>query len=135
VKFNIQPSHDKLFHVAIKKFSAGSSHTDAITRASQVHYHAVYSSGVLDLGNGFEIEQASKYRGQSVEVEIKVPVGKKIRFDDSVTDKLNPVNINLHRDRGWTKGGMTIDINDDPFPWQTSMDYTMGINGKLNHVF
>ena len=44
---------------------------------------------VLDVANGYAIDKDSKFRGKHVEIEILVPVGKQIRFDESVQKKLN----------------------------------------------
>jgi hypothetical protein len=132
IKFSVLPSLDSSYHVAIKKYSAGRSNNDLVRRADRVQYHAGYLNGVLDLGSGFAIDKESKYRGQMVEVEIRVPAGKKIRFDESVRHKLNPVNIKIQRGRRWNKGRIGVNIDEyDSFPWRTNTDYTMDVDGQL----
>lgn len=135
IKFSILPSLDSAYHVAIKKYSAGRSNSELTRRADHIQYHASYNNGVLDLGSGFAIDKESKYRGQMVEVEIKVPAGKKIRFDESVKYKLNPVNIKIQKNRSWRKGrsGITIE-NNDSFPWEINTDYIMGLDGELKNA-
>jgi hypothetical protein len=68
---------------------------------------------------------------QQVEIEVMVPVGKKIRFDRSVNDKLNPTNIIVSR-RSRNRGGLQIDVNDDYWRrFRSDVDYVMGIDGNL----
>lgn len=135
VKFNVLPSLDSFYHTSIKKYSAGRNNRDVENRAEKIQYRASYMNGVLDLGSGFAIDKDSKYRGQMVEVEIRIPAGKKIRFDESVKYKLNPVNIKIQKYRGWRRGRSGISIDDyDSFPWETSMDYIMGIDGELKNT-
>jgi hypothetical protein len=135
VRFHIIPSPDSSYHVMINKFSAGRSNSDVNERAEKIQYHASYANGTLDLGSGFAIDKGSKYRGQMVEVEIKVPAGKKIRFDESVRHKLNPVNIRVHKNRGWRRGRVGISVDDyDSFPWDVNTDYIMGTDGELRNA-
>jgi len=135
IKFKVAPSLDGDYHIAVNKYSAGRSNSDLIERADKIQYRATYISGVLDLGSGFAVDKESKYRGQMVEVEIKIPTGKKIRFDESVRHKLNPVNIKIKRNR-WRSWGRTgLEISDyDSFPWETNTDYIMGIDGELKNA-
>ena len=135
IKFNLLPSLDSAYYVAIKKYSGGKTDNDVERRAEKIQYKANYSNGVLDLGSGFAIDKDSKYRGQMVEVEIRIPVGKKIRFDESVRNKLNPVNIRVKRDRGWRNGRMRFDLEEyDSFRWKENTDYIMGVDGELKNV-
>ena len=55
---------------------------------------------------------------------------KKIRFDHSVNDKLNPVNVEVRR--RYNRNRVNIDINDDYWRhFRPDVDYTMGIDGNL----
>src|SRR4030095_3728456 len=70
-------------------------------------------------------------RGQNVEVEIRVPIGKMIRFDESVIEKLNSVNVSVKR-VSHRKSGVDIEFYDDhSFPYRSGVDYKMGVNGQL----
>lgn len=135
IKFSVLPSLDSFYHIAIKKYSSGRTNRDVIRRAEKIQYRATYTNGVLDLGNGFAVDKESKYRGQNVEVEIRVPAGKKIRFDESIRYKLNPSNIRIQRGRDWRRGRMGITIDEyDSFPWETNTDYIMGVDGELKNT-
>ncbi len=132
VKFIYDKSDDSLYHVTVKKFSAGRNNREAIERAEKIEYRVSYKDSVLDLGSGFAVDKNSKYRGQKIEIEIKIPEGRKIRFDQTVERKLNPVNIRVYRNRRWTKRGLDITFDDrEWFPWISGVDYVMGSDGKL----
>ena len=131
VKFDIGVSDDSGYHVVLKKYSAGRTRAEARQRAGKIIYGISYKDSILDLGSGFAIDKTSKYRGQKIELQIKIPVGKKIRFDESVESKLNPFNIRIRKHRGWRKG-VNIEFDEyDSFPWSANTDYTMGADGLL----
>lgn len=133
VNVDVTRSKDTFYHVNILRNAWGHDNQDARTRASRIQYDVVYTDNYLDLGNGFSIGKDSKYRGQHVVVEIQVPVGKKIRFDESLTNKLNTIELesydNYGRRRNWNRRG--IRIRDVDFRWITNTDYTMGEDGVL----
>ena len=130
----IQKSYDQNYHVIVRKSSSGRSSGDAINRASKIVYNASYNNGVIDLGSGFAIDKDSKYRGQMIEVEIYVPAGKQIRFDESMFIKLNPISIKNRNRRGWRtweRSGNDYGWENHGFPWRSNTDYTMGEDGNL----
>ena len=66
-----------------------------------------------------------------IELRIQVPVGKKLRFDESVTDKLNPVEVRM-RDRRSRLRRARIDMDyNDWFEYRTNVDYVMTDKGTL----
>ncbi|MBK7561460.1 MAG: PspC domain-containing protein [Chitinophagaceae bacterium] len=134
VRFDIKASADDAYHVAIKKYSFGRTEDEAIDRAGKIQYTVNSRDSILDLGNGYAIGKENKFRGQQVEIEIQVPVGKKIRFDESVDDKLNSVNVKVRKSyrRNRVVG---IDINDNKsFRYRPGIDYIMELNGRLKDV-
>jgi phage shock protein PspC (stress-responsive transcriptional regulator) len=131
IKFDIKVSPDSAFHVTMKKYGYGRTEDEAIRRADKIQY-AVYSrDSVLDLANGYAIDKDSKFRLQQVEVEIMVPIGKKIRFDESVTDKLNPVNFRIRKRYRRSRINNIEFSSDYSFRFNTGVDYIMGIDGQL----
>ena len=131
VDFTVEKSNDADYHVILTKKSMGRSVTDAKTRAEQIQYSISSIDSILDIGNGFAISKNSKYRGQMIELRIQVPVGKKLRFDESVTDKLNPVEIRM-RDRRSRLRRARIDMDyNDWFEYRTNVDYVMTDKGTL----
>jgi phage shock protein PspC (stress-responsive transcriptional regulator) len=131
VDFTIEKSFDANYHVYVVRKSAGKTESDAISRAERIQYRVSGKDSLLDLANGFAIDKDSKYRGQIVELKILVPEDKKIRFDESITHKLNPVEIKV-RDRSRRLRRARIDIDvEDWFQYRTGVDYTMSKDGEL----
>ncbi len=131
VRFDVKASADDAYHVTLKRYSFGKTEEEAYDRAGKIQYSIYSRDSVLDLGNGYAVGKESKFRGQQVEIEILVPVGKKIRFDESVDDKLNSVNVKVRRSYR-RKRVVDIDINDDHSSrYRPGIDYIMGVNGEL----
>jgi phage shock protein PspC (stress-responsive transcriptional regulator) len=131
IRFDVKASADDAYHVTLKRYSFGKTGEEAYDRAGKIQYSIYSRDSVLDLDNGYAVGKESKFRGQQVEIEILVPVGKKIRFDESVDDKLNSVNVKVRR--GYRrKRVVDIDINDDHSSrYRPGIDYIMGVNGEL----
>ncbi|HET6767912.1 MAG TPA: PspC domain-containing protein [Chitinophagaceae bacterium] len=131
VDFTVEKSLDADYHVTLVKKSMGRSLNDARKRAAEIQYTISSKDSILDIGNGFAISKDSKYRGQMIELKIQVPVGKKLRFDETVTRKLNPVEIRMN-DRRTRLRRARIDIDyNDWFEYRTNVDYVMTENGTL----
>jgi hypothetical protein len=63
-----------------------------------------------------------------------VPVGKQIRFDESVSDAYNPwvVRRASKESRYWRRNHYNMDWDyDDYFEWDENIDYVMGSDGSL----
>jgi phage shock protein PspC (stress-responsive transcriptional regulator) len=127
VRVRVRKSADDSFHVDIKKFSHGSTRMDAEQRAQKIGFNANYRDSVLDLGSGIAIDRDAKFRGQQAIVIIYVPVGKKIRFDETVS-KLKEFSIDLNERRGGSNGHWDF---DDYFDYSFNVDYTMAADGRL----
>jgi phage shock protein PspC (stress-responsive transcriptional regulator) len=134
VRFNIKASTDSAYHVSLNRYSFGRSEQEALTRADKIQYTVYSRDSVLDLGNGYAVDKESKFRGQQVEIEILVPVGKRIRFDESVDNKLNPYNIRVKRSFRRNRI-VDIDIDDDYWRrFRSGVDYEMTIDGSLREI-
>jgi len=131
VRFIVNASKDSAYYVTMKKYSFGKTDEEAIRRAEKIQYSVYSRDSVLDLANGYAIDKDSKFRGQQVEIEILVPVGKKIRFDESVNDKLNPTSFKIRR--SYRRNGIDIRIKEDVYMnrFRSNVDYIMGIDGTL----
>ncbi len=130
VMFSVKPSLDSLYHVTLKKHSFGRNEDEALSRADKIQYTVTSRDSILDVGSGYAIDKDSKFRGQQVEIEILVPIGKKIRFDESVNDKLNTVNVRVKRSNR-RKRIVDVEIDERSNRFRSGVDYVMGINGKL----
>lgn len=132
VRFDLNRSDDSLYYVVVKRYSSGKNEPEARKRAEKIQYEIVYRDSILDLGNGFAIDKGSKYRGQHIEIEIRIPVGRQIIFNESVETKLNDVSFKRRRG-SWPRNGWDFDYNDRRH-WRTGVVYTMGANGVLTSV-
>ncbi|HWR32418.1 MAG TPA: hypothetical protein VN451_02750, partial [Chitinophagaceae bacterium] len=134
IRFELKASPNAEYQVNLKKYSYGNSEEDAIERAKDIQYNIVSKDSILDLGSGYTVSKNKKFRLQQVEIEILVPVGKKIRFDESVKEKLNPVNFRIKKQYR-RKKLVNIEVNDENnFRFRTGVDYTMEANGKLTSL-
>jgi phage shock protein PspC (stress-responsive transcriptional regulator) len=128
---DILPSTDGNYHVEIKKYSRGRTTVEAENKAQKIQFNVFSKDSVLDLGSSISIDKETKFRGQKIIVVIRVPAGKKIRFDESI-DKLHSFNITINEHNGWNRNSkQDWDINDDDFGYKINTDYTMGADGKL----
>ena len=134
VRFNIKASRDSLYHVVLKRYSFGKNEEVAMDRAEKIQYEVYSRDSVLDLANGYGIDKSSKFRGQQVEIELWIPVGKQIRFDESVNRKLNPTRVKVRR-RLRDDRVVDIDVQEDYWRrFKPGIDYVMGIDGSLKEV-
>ncbi len=129
VWFDVSASTDTLYHVTVRRSANGRTDEEARIRASEFSYSALQQDSLLDLASGYAIGKKSKYRIQQVGILIQVPKGKKIRFDPSVTEKLHIGRVTVNR-RNRRNVGISVE-NDYEFSFFTGVDYTMGIDGKL----
>lgn len=131
VKIRVAKSSDALYRVTMYKESHGQSRADARRRAEKLTYTATTLDSVLVLGSGFGIGKEEKFRGQRVVVEIQVPVGSMIRFDETVT-KLEMSDIRLERRGSWRNNRWDYDWdNDSDYDWEPGVDYVMTADGEL----
>lgn len=134
VKVRIEKSEDSLYHVTVNKYSFGSTIRDAQNRADKIVFNTSSIDSVLNIGSGLSFDRNSKFRGQGVIIEVDVPVGKRINFDESLVDAYNPWVVRRNYNyRHWDRGNRyEIEINSDyGFDFDTNVDYVMSTSGKL----
>ncbi len=126
-------SPDSQYHVIMKRSAMGRNMTEASGRAENISYHLQnLSDSVLSLDNGFSISKADGYRAQRVIVEVQVPAGKKIRFDESVEEKLNSFNVPVRQRYSFRPGRWEARWDEDLYDeWNADVDYTMSEKGVL----
>jgi hypothetical protein len=133
VNFDISPSPDSLYHVAVMKYSFGRNAEEAIHRADNFNYTVTSTDSILDLASGYSISRNDKFRGQKVQMVIQVPIGKKLRFDESVRDKLVPGSFKIRNGR--RRSNIEVVFNDNNyFWWVPNVDYIMKDDGRLIKV-
>lgn len=140
VKLNVIKSEDSFYHVSLWKYSRGKNRNDARQKAEKISYNISSLDSILFLGSGLSIAKGQKFRGQQVLVEIKVPVGKRMFFDETVKDRLHPIKIKMNERRRWNRDRWNgDDWNMDwdeynAFYWDSNVDYVMKENGELEKV-
>lgn len=137
VKLNVEKSEDSFYHVTLWKYSRGRNRNEARQKAEKILYKISSLDSNLNLGSGLSIAKTEKFRGQQVLVEIKVPVGKKIYFDETVKEKLHPMNVKTNNRRSWNRNrwdgdNWNMDWDEwNAFSWDSNVDYIMKENGDL----
>lgn len=141
IRVSVQKSPDSFYHVTLHRYSRGNNRNRALDRAESIQYSVQSLDSVLALGSGFGLSRDDKFRGQKVMVEISIPVGRQIRFDQSVGDKLNPFNIRVsenersNRRRNWNRRDWDIDWDSNRYyDWEPDTDYYMTAEGTLREV-
>ncbi len=137
IKIRIEKSRDSAYHTLVKKYSNGSSTSDAEERAQKANFKITQIGNTLDLGSHIDISKYEKFRGQQILVTIQVPVGRKIQFDETV-DKLHPFNVRVSE--SWENGRrkyrkrQRIYYEDAEFNYNINEPYKMNEDGKLELV-
>ena len=130
IKVRVEKSTDSNYSVKILKYSFGKNRKDAEQRAENILFNSNYKDSVLDLGSGLAISKKDRFRGQKVLVQIKIPVGKKIRIDESVANRFNPFEIRINRSSKYNRYRSDFDVDfDDYFDYDTNVDYIMTEDG------
>ena len=131
VRIRIEQSKDDKYHVEVKKYSRGRNLADAEAKAQNMKFDISYLDSILDVGSNIAVSKETKFRGQKAYVTIKVPVGKKIRFDENI-HKLHAFNVSFRSYRTGNHRRSEFDFDsDDYFDYNANMDYTMGADGFL----
>ena len=140
VTLDIQPSKTDSAELVIIRRSRGSSSTEARNLASETEYHYVMNGNTLTLSPVCLIDTDNKFRGQNVDVILKLPVGKSVTLDKDARMILSDVQNTTDTD-DWEMGGhtwlMTKDgleskdfTGDQPMPkkWKRTGKYEININ-------
>jgi phage shock protein PspC (stress-responsive transcriptional regulator) len=133
VKMRMEKSADSLFHVQVYKYSFGRNAGDAQSRASRTIFNIKVSDSVVSMASGLTIDESAKFRGQGVIVEVQVPVGKMIRFDESVSQAYSPWVVRTS-ERSYHRWNRSIQYDwdyDSHFEWEPGIDYVMNEDGNL----
>jgi len=135
VKLRVNKSEDSTYHVTVFKYSCGSDIRDAQMRADEIGFRSEVQDNILSIGSGLRIASSSKFRAQGVIVEVLVPVGKKIQFDESIIHAYNPwvVRKNERYYRDWRRNSTYTAEWDYDYSWSFDPDveYVMTSEEKL----
>lgn len=135
VRLQVEKSLDSQYHVLVEKRSLGANRGLAQLRAQRLNYLTEVQDSFLNLGSGFGVGRAQKWRVQHIVVRIQVPVGKKLRFEESVHERLNPmqIHVDVRGDRRWRQNWESNWDEDysNNFSWKSNVDYVMSADGDL----
>lgn len=141
IRVTVRQSKDSFYHVTLYRYSAGSNRNLALRRAEKLAYSVSSIDSILSLGTGFGLSSSDKFRGQKVMVQIEVPTGKQIRFDGSVSEKLNPYDVRIGeketrtRRKPWNRREWDFEWDNNwYYDWSPDTDYYMTAEGKLKEV-
>lgn len=155
ILIKVEPSRDSNYQVQLIRMANGRDEQEAGKRADAIRYQINTSSAVgnysvveknkngdtithlikdrsytlVDLGNGYSIPASAKYRAQQVRVIIRVPVGGRISFDESVRSKLSSFEVKI-RQRTDSKYDR-YDWTEHNFRYRSNIEYIMGPDGEL----
>lgn len=98
VRFKIEKTDEKLPYLQIEKEARGISLSEAKKRAQKIKYAYTINGNQIVLDNYMITELKNKYRDQSVDITLFVPVGTYIKPDSSVQnyDRSDDEFFNLH---------------------------------------
>lgn len=75
-------------YIQYNYFAKGRTYQSASERASQINYQAHQDKGKIMFDSHFSLGTEGPYRDQSVSVVVFLPVGSKVRVDESIHDKM-----------------------------------------------
>lgn len=105
IGINYIASADSLYHIKIWKKAHGRSFFKANRRASHIDFPCTLQQNAIQFASGFSYPAKDRMRDQEVELQIAVPKGKKVIWNDKVvfpfTDVETPETIS---DRAYVSG-------------------------------
>lgn len=126
VHFRIVKSANDSFHVSFIKQADGSTLNEADNNAALIDYEIKQTDSIVRMPLGIAISRKNKFRNQRITVTVAVPVGKKIKINQSIWDKTAEGTIDFGE-------GHHSDWEDywgnEEKGWTTNVDYIMKADG------
>ena len=97
VDVDIRQTEQELPYLLIRTESSGESRKDARNRAEEIHYEVVVEDSVIKIPSYFAIPINAKFRGQWIYVNLYLPEGYSVYFDESLAEYLDDVQ-NVQRE-------------------------------------
>lgn len=97
----IENPTDSIFKVEIHKSSRGLNQKEAIMNSELINFDYEINNSKLYLSPYMSIGRNEKYRGQKIEVIVRVPIGKSVYLGENIERILHPIssNSNSHIDQ------------------------------------
>lgn len=132
IKVVFERTADTAFEASIVRCSFGANKKEAENRAEKIQFSAYQEANNLYLGNAISLSKHEKFRAQQVLVVVQVPVGKKIRIDESVEEKLHPIYVRVNERGKWNRRNRIHKMDwDEDVEYKTGVDYIMTENGLV----
>jgi phage shock protein PspC (stress-responsive transcriptional regulator) len=84
VEVRVRRSDDGTFKCSQVIRARGASSRDAVTNAENIDFPIAMNGSTLRIPTAFGIPHGNKWRGQHIRINIEVPVGKSVVFDDKI---------------------------------------------------
>jgi phage shock protein PspC (stress-responsive transcriptional regulator) len=134
VKINMVKSNDSAYHIYVVRESRGSSNEKASAIAGKITFIPITIDSLVKLPQGFFIGKKDKFRNQRVTLVFEIPVGRKIRFGNSI-ESYNWFTVRNNRHN------FEVDDRDDEWDdWnymhrpQPGKQYIMNPDGKPEKI-
>ncbi|MGG9970814.1 PspC domain-containing protein [Ferruginibacter sp. SUN002] len=126
VHFRIIKSPNDSFHLSIIKQADGRNIREAEATASLIGYSVAQTDSIIRMPIGIPINRKNKFRNQRVTITVSVPVGKKIRINQSIWDRTSEGTISFVEDHhnDWEDYW-----GNEERGWETNVDYIMKADG------
>ena len=122
VEFIVEKSDSNQISADMMKYSFGTNKKTAQERAGQISFDGEFRDSTLLLSSALGIDKKSKYRGQHVQVILRLPVGKKIRFDEKLIDLFEPEQSDMNEEGDHRRRHHDLD-------YESGVDYIMTEQG------
>lgn len=88
----VESSKDSTFKVEVQKSSKGLSYKEAIENADEIDYTISHEGNEVYLSPYLSVDYGNKFRGQNVEVIVRVPEGCAVKLGDNIERILVPIS-------------------------------------------
>lgn len=129
VELSLRPSKLPVYQVTVARKSRGRTQRDAETRASDIAYEATVTDGVLDLSSSYRVARGHAFRGQHVEVTVRVPPNGRVLLEQEAIDALDVDVYSTDVPRGRRAGHEQAEASLEANQW-----YVMDSAGEFQPV-
>ncbi len=92
IHVNIASTEDNFFTATAEKSARGTDKKEAITTASEINYFYRQEGNILYFNPYFNIKPNNKWRNQTLDITLRIPEGKFIRFRKGTEDILHDIS-------------------------------------------
>jgi phage shock protein PspC (stress-responsive transcriptional regulator) len=127
VHLKIEKAPDSIPAVLIKKSSYARNKKEAEEKTKNILFNVEYKGNMVDINHTLGIAKKDHFRGQKVEVNLLLPVGSRIIFDDKLISRLNSFTLIKDNDDDDDDFGFNIELDD--FIYKPGVIYIMTEKG------